>query len=301
MIITEIYNGQGLGNQLWCYVVTRVIALDRGYEFGIKSPEKFKCNDFLTLDFGKPVIGGTGPEGGPPDSLPEGITYYYKEKKVNHPAYHDCDIRLWDDKLIYIPDNSKVDGYMQNELYIEHHKDEIKQWLKIKPEHECFDYSDDNICVMNFRGGEYVGLRETFLPKEYWRSAMNHMRNINPNMKFVVITDDVHTAKSFFPELEVNHFSIGKDYSIIKNAKHLILSNSSFAWFPAWTNEVVKNVIGPKYWSKHPVSDGFWCLGYACTKGSGWMYQDREGNLQDYDTCMKEANAYIEAHKQFYI
>ncbi len=87
MIITEIYNGQGLGNQLWCYVVTRVIALDRGYEFGIKSPEKFKCNDFLTLDCGKQVIGGTGQEGGPPDSLPEGITNYYKELiviKINY-------------------------------------------------------------------------------------------------------------------------------------------------------------------------------------------------------------------------
>ncbi|GAH68596.1 unnamed protein product, partial [marine sediment metagenome] len=58
MIVTELYNGQGLGNQLWSYVVTRVIALDRGFDFGIMNPEKFKGKDFMSLDFGKEVIGG---------------------------------------------------------------------------------------------------------------------------------------------------------------------------------------------------------------------------------------------------
>jgi hypothetical protein len=77
MIVTELYEGQGFGNQLWCYVVTRIIAKKNGYKFGIKSPEKFKGKEFLNLDFGQKVIGGTGPEGGPPTSLPEGIEYYY--------------------------------------------------------------------------------------------------------------------------------------------------------------------------------------------------------------------------------
>ena len=35
MIVTELYNGQGLGNQLFSYVMTRVLALDKGYDFGI--------------------------------------------------------------------------------------------------------------------------------------------------------------------------------------------------------------------------------------------------------------------------
>ena len=36
MIVTEIYKGQGLGNQLWCYITTRVMAKDKGYNFGIQ-------------------------------------------------------------------------------------------------------------------------------------------------------------------------------------------------------------------------------------------------------------------------
>ena len=50
MIVTEIYNGQGLGNQLACYVTTRVLAIDKNYEFGIMNPHKLKCKDFMTLD-----------------------------------------------------------------------------------------------------------------------------------------------------------------------------------------------------------------------------------------------------------
>ena len=37
------------------------------------------------------------------------------------------------------------------------------------------------------------------------------------NCKFF-ITDDVNTARRFFPNFDVLHFDIAKDYSIIKNA-----------------------------------------------------------------------------------
>lgn len=297
MLITEIYNGQGLGNQLWCYVTTRVIAKDKGYDFGIKSPEKFKCNDFLNLDFGKPVVGGTGPEGGPPDILPEGIKHYYVEKKITHPL-NNADIRIYDKNLVNVLDNTKIDGVMQDEQYIVHRKDEIRKWLRVKEEFECYDFSSDDICVINFRGGEYTGVKDFFLHANYWVNAINNMLKINRHFKFIVITDDVITAKKFFPDFDVFHFSIAKDYVIIKNAKYLILSNSSFAWFPAWLNENLKFCIAPKYWARHNISDGFWSCGYNITKD--WFYQDREGKLNDYDSCIKELNEFIENHKDYY-
>ena len=47
MIINELYNGSGLGNQLWRYTVTRVIADRNGYDFGIMNPQKFKASGIL--------------------------------------------------------------------------------------------------------------------------------------------------------------------------------------------------------------------------------------------------------------
>ena len=71
MLVTELYKGQGLGNQLACYIATRVIALDKNYDFGIMHPENFKGLDFFNLDFGQKVTGGQGPYGGPPTKLPD--------------------------------------------------------------------------------------------------------------------------------------------------------------------------------------------------------------------------------------
>ena len=140
MIVTELYNGQGLGNQLWCYIVTRVIASKNGYDFGIMSPNKFKGSDFIDIDFGKEIIGGSGPEGGPPNKLPNGIDSYYREKMTIEPTYN-CDVSHLDEKLFNIKDNTKIDGIMQDENYIIDYKKEIIEWIKIKPEKNFLDYS----------------------------------------------------------------------------------------------------------------------------------------------------------------
>ncbi len=59
MLITELYNGQGFGNQLFVYVTTRMLAHKLGYDFGIKSPEKFKGYGLMNPDMGKEVTGGS--------------------------------------------------------------------------------------------------------------------------------------------------------------------------------------------------------------------------------------------------
>ncbi|MFA6520730.1 MAG: DUF5672 family protein [Candidatus Paceibacterota bacterium] len=297
LLVTEIYNGQGLGNQLACYVATRVIAEDLGYDFGIMHPEKFKGADFLNLDFGKEVTGGKGPEGGPPTKLPKGIKYYYCEKEILHPI-NGSDMRLYDKDLVSVFPNTKIDGMMQDEKYFEHRKNEIKEWLKVKEEYECSDYASDDICVINFRGGEYARHKDLYLSKKYWEDAISNMLQINKDFKFIVITDDPYEANKFFPDYEVFHFSIGKDYVVIKNAHYLILSNSSFAWFPAWLSPNLKYCIAPKYWAGHNVSDGYWNCGYNITKG--WMYQDRNGKLSDYMTCVKEFEEYQKLHPDYF-
>lgn len=288
MIVTEIYNGQGLGNQLACYVTTRVLALDKGFKFGIMNPHKFKCLDFMNLDFGEKVDGGSGPEGGPPVTLPKGITNYFKERYIIHP--NGSNITIDDPDLELVDDNTKLDGLFQSENRIWHRIEEIKDWLKVAKDKDCFDFSQDNICIINFRGGEYRYVPEFFLHPTYWSNAVTKMKLINPDFRFIVITDDVVTAKQFFPEYEVYHFSISKDYSIIKNAKYLILSNSSFPYFATLTSDTIKYIIAPKYWGRHNISDGYWSLGYNIFRNHNYL--DRSGNLFTYEQCIEEFNYY---------
>jgi len=283
MIAAEFYKGQGMGNQLWTYIVLRVIAEKRGFGFGITHPENFLGKDFMSVDMGKPV---------------QGLARQYTEKAIIHPL-NGSDIRLADPELEKIQDGTKLDGYFQNEDYILDRKDDIRKWLQVKPEADKREFSSDDICVINFRGGGYSFDMDFFLPKRYWKNAVEHMRKINPRFKFIVVTDDPKTAKKFFPGFEVHHWSIGEDYSVIKNAKYLILSNSSFAFFPAWLSEDLKYCIAPKYFARFNISDGYWSLGYNLVRG--WNYLDRKGNLSDYETCKKESDAYIQAHPELYI
>jgi len=297
MICTEFYEGQGLGNQLACYITTRVIALDKGYDFAIKSPERFKGSAFLDLFFGEKLVGGKNNGGEWPQKLPDGIRNYYLERKITHPET-SADISLYDKNLADILDSTKIDGIMQDQKYFAHRKEEIRTWLEIKKEHDCYDYSDPNTCIINFRGGEYTRHKDLFLEKSYWENAVRNMLEINKALRFVVITDDVRSAKKFFPDYDVFHFSIAKDYSIIKNAYYLILSNSSFAFFPAWLNTHLKFCIAPKYWARHNVSDGYWSTGQNLTEG--WIYQDRSGKLFNYDACINELNEYMRSHADYF-
>ena len=81
MIVSEIYNGSGLGNQLWNIIAPRCIAEHRGFRWGVRRDtsnsgqgsskipsvglKTFKGCQFLpNIDFGDEVTGGvTSTEG----------------------------------------------------------------------------------------------------------------------------------------------------------------------------------------------------------------------------------------------
>jgi hypothetical protein len=289
MLATEILKGQGIGNQLFCYVTARSIAHTRGLDFGIKDSgwsgdKRYNQDGFywFDLDWGQEVLDGLD-------------VYYEKEvrKKLNT-CHHDmtigCDIRGYDQGLMDVPDNTMIFGNMQDEKYFHHNKELVKEWLKVKKEYDTYDYMDDDVCVLNYRGGEYVGFHELYLTREYWMNAMENMTKINPNMKFVTITDDINASQTLLPEIPAYHFTVDKDYAIIKNSKHVILSNSSFPFFAVYTSDTIENIIAPKYWARHNVSDGYWAMSQNIY--SGWTYQDRYGNISTSEECVKELGKY---------
>lgn len=234
MIASIFHSGSGLGNQLHRYVIARVTAIDKGYEFGMIYPENFKGSSFMSLDMGVPV---------------KELLYEFNEEKVVNKDGHD--VRPYDYRVGDVEDFTLIDGEFQGETYYEHRLDEVRDWLKTEP----LELPED-VCIINFRGGEYVGVRDLFLPQEYWDKAVEKMRTINPNMRFIVVTDDVDTAGQFFPDFMVRH-NLSEDWRSIRYAKYLILSNSSFAILPALLGNT-KKIIAPKYWAGY--NKGYWQL-----------------------------------------
>lgn len=241
MLIGLIHKGSGLGDQLFSYIATRVRAVDLGVDFGFVGKEFFKGASFMNLDWGKDtnhIDVFIKPESG---ELSVGQPYNFKEFKLNKPYY--------DPEFNFIPDGSVIDGYGAQDIrYFEHRLDEVREW--VKTDQGAMIYQDE-LCVINFRGGEYVGIPELFLTREYWDKAVQLIKSKYPNVGFQVHTDDLETAKEFFidyPEFFIIQ-GIEANWKAIRYTKHLIISNSAFAILPALLNENVKEVIAPRFWA----------------------------------------------------
>ena len=187
-------------------------------------------------------------------------------------------------------DNTLIYGNMQDESYFIKYLDKVKQWLKVKPEYDSREYSRENLCIINMRGGEYTGSPELFIDRKYWIHGIREMRKIRPDMEFMIVTDDVEAAGKVLPGIPAHHFDIGKDYVTLKNAYYLLLSNSSFACLPAHTSETLKFAIAPKYWARHNVSDGYWASEQNIY--SLFHYMDRKGKLFTAEECRRELAEY---------
>lgn len=234
MIVGIFHQGSGLGNQLHRYVATRVLALDKGYTWGMaylpgdpSKPAGFKGKDFMQVETHiKFDVNATDYK-------------VFNEKKV---IENEVDVRGFDPEWAFVENNTVIDGEFQDERYWEHREKEVDKWLRVKP----LEVPDD-VCVIGFRGGEFALYPDLFLTSDYWTEAMSKMKAINQKMQFEVHTDDAELARAMFPNLKVTH-DMGTNWRSMRYAKYAIVANSSFFILPRWLRNGV--TIAPRYWGR---------------------------------------------------
>lgn len=237
MISGILHSGSGLGNQLFRYVATRVLAEDKGYDFSMVAPENFKGKTFMNLDMGiqhAPVPYVT--EQGTGKVIPKSSFEMWQEKT----NYYNPEIN-------FVGRNVIIDGEFQDERYFEHRLKEIDEWLEVEP-----IAIPNDTCVIGFRGGEFKIFPELFLPIEYWNKSIENMLEINPDMKFEVHTDDAPLAGQIFPGFKVIH-DIGINWRSMRCAKYAIIANSSFYILPRLLRKGI--TIAPRYWARHNTNE----------------------------------------------
>ena len=306
MLAASIHEHAGLGNQIWRYVCCRVFAEHHGYEWGVSHPGW--RGPFLNIDWGKEVTLNVEEDA---DFRLGEFKHYYKERFDHHKKAPGC-IGIPDNKFYELPDHTYINGTFQRMSYIEKHREKICSWLTY--DNKVTDYSSDNICVIQIRGGDYT-TGHSMLPPEYYQLAMDHMKVNNPNIEFVIVTDDPSTASKFLPGVPIVGSAVseekdqyqkniswykypggpvGIDYSILNTAKYAIISASTFAFWPIWTNNDLVNVIAPKYWFDWNISDGWWRMKDGIVNDQRWLWMDKEGGLYESNTCIEHAAVYYD-------
>ena len=305
MLATSIHEHAGLGNQIWRYVCCRVFAEHHGYDWGVSHPGW--RGPFLNIDWGKEV--NLNVEQDSDFQMVEGFKHYYKERFDHHKRAPGC-IGIPDNKFYSLPDHCYINGTFQRMSYIEEHRDKICKWLTY--DNKITDYASDDICVIQLRGGDYT-TGHSMLPPQYYQMAMERMKENNPDIQFVIVTDDPGTAESYLPGIPVVGSAVseekdqyqkniswykypggpvGIDYSILNTAKYAIISASTFAFWPVWTNNDLVNVIAPKYWFDWNISDGWWRMKDGIVNDDRWLWMDSQGGLYESSTCIEHANEY---------
>jgi hypothetical protein len=307
MLAVSIHEHAGLGNQIWRYVSGRVFAEHQGYEWGVSHPGW--RGSFLNMDWGKKVTLNVESD---EDFVPnEDFDHYYKEEWIHHAnapgEIGDIDKNLWN-----LKDRIYINGTFQRMSYIEPYRDKICSWLTYDDKYKILDYSSQDICVIQLRGGDYT-TGHSMLPPQYYHNAMQRMKENNPNIQFVIVTDDPATANRMIPGVPVVGSAIAEekdqdqknigwyiypggpvsmDYSILNTAKYAIISASTFAFWPIWTSNQLENVIAPIYWFDWSRSDGWWRMKDGIVSDDRWLWLDREGHLYTSDICKQFAEEY---------
>lgn len=242
MIYGFVHPGSGVGNQLHRYVATRVLSLDKGYQFSMIGRESSKVKSFMNLDFG-----------------PENNQVLHIEpssgKIVSQAVVSEGEERvaLWEEKTNYynpefnfIENNTIIDGEFQSIQYFGHRLNEVREWLEVEP----IEIPHDT-CVIGFRGGEFYMFPELGLHKSYYDEAIELMKSKGVN-NFEVHTDDEVLAKQFFPDFRVVH-DVGINWRSIRSAKYSIIANSSFYILPRLLKHHEARgatTIAPRYWAR---------------------------------------------------
>ena len=125
-------------------------------------------------------------------------------------------------------------------------------YIGIKAEALAMSPVPAGTCVMNIRGGEYKRrARLRLAPRLLGRWDARYEGEVAGVDRFIIVTDDPPYAKALFPGIPVLEGGIAECYMALYFADFLILSNSSFAYFPTKTSTIKRCVIAPKYWARY--------------------------------------------------
>lgn len=118
---------------------------------------------------------------------------------------------------------------------------------------------ENSVCISIRRGdflNERFKNRHFVTDEEYYHSAIEVIKKLVPNPKFIVFSDDIKYAKSILKDITDTVFEEGGDdvaekIRMMSMCHHFILSNSTFSYWAMYLGDRDgKKVIAPSIWKR---------------------------------------------------
>lgn len=171
-------------------------------------------------------------------------------------------------------DEIYLEGYWQSEKYFADVADVLKQEYSLenirKQKENGYGLSEQaevmlqqidetNSVSVHIRRGDYLlpenqTLFGNICTDEYYKKAIQEMKQKEPDCVFFLFTNDTAWAKEWLKETDIILVDLpdGKDYEeliLMSRCKHNILANSSFSWWASYlNNNPRKKVLVPDKW-----------------------------------------------------
>lgn len=170
-----------------------------------------------------------------------------------------------------------LDGVWANSMYIEEIRDELIHTFQFCTQLEGInlkiseDMKNENSVCIHVRRNEYVSMGLTVTSDNYYKKAIDIMKNKIDNPSFYIFSDDHEYCRKLFSGLIDYKLVEGnkgensyKDMQLMTFCKHNIIANSTFSFWGAYLNNYSeKLVIAPNIsWGnmKHPFARSSWMV-----------------------------------------
>lgn len=150
--------------------------------------------------------------------------------------------------------NVLLQGFWQNASYVSDYRNDLKKEFtlkEIRPQVKIMAsyVSQNKLCGIHVRLGDYLRFFGGSLDWAYYTEAIERIKLQNPDVKFLVFSDDIETCKTKLcniPNLTFiqSGFTGPEEMYIMSQCNELIIANSTFSWWGAFLSNATR-VICP--------------------------------------------------------
>ena len=247
---------EGLGNQMFQYAFAlalrargRKVVLDISYYDFFYKLSNYQMHNGFELDW---VFG-------------------IKDKPVNRAGLHIHWLRLlhrlrppflyryddghFDSRLLAHPP-MYLRGFWEDERYFKDAEDDVRRVF-------CFQGIDEknlalaeeirsrNSVSIHVRRGDFAAANRVLLGEDYYRKAVEFIKNKVEEPFFYVFTDDAEVGRTIADGIGIQYKLLQhnkgadsyKDMYLMSQCRHNIIANSSFSWWGAWLNDNENKIV----------------------------------------------------------